>query len=129
MIKKIVRDTEGNVITERPIGEIEIIRSPFRCIITREGQENAEKGNRVIARCSVLILANSKIHKFKLDLWGHNAAYWNSRVHLINNFIVKTFCDITWRGAFVQAENYFNAECDKYEHLLFEREQVLKNAE
>ena len=43
MIQKIVKDTEGNVITERPIGEIEIIRPPFRCIIKRDGQEDAEK--------------------------------------------------------------------------------------
>lgn len=48
---------------------------------------------------------------------------------LINSFIVKTFCDITWRGAFAQAEKYFNDECDKYERLLFEREQALKNAD
>ena len=46
MIRKIVRDTEGNIITERPIGEIEIIRPPFRCIIKRNGQEDAKKGNR-----------------------------------------------------------------------------------
>lgn len=43
MIRKIVRDTEGNIITERPIGEIEIIRPPFRCIIKRNGQEDAKK--------------------------------------------------------------------------------------
>ena len=129
MIQKIVKDTEGNVITERPIGEIEIIRPPFRCIIKRDGQEDAEKGNRVVVRCLVLILANSKIHKFKSYLWGRNAFYWHNRVHIINNFITKTFCDITWGGAFALAEKYFNDECDKYEHLLFEREQALKNAE
>lgn len=129
MIQKIIRDTEGYIITERPIGEIEIIRPPFRCIIKREGQEDAEKGNRVVVRCSVLILGNSNIHKFKSDLWGRNAAYWNSRVHLINNFMTKTFRDTTWGEAFVQAEKYFNEECDKYEHFLFEREQALKNAE
>lgn len=83
----------------------------------------------MIVKCSVLILANSKIHKFKSDLWGRNAAYWNSRVHIISNFITKTFRDTTWREAFVQAEQYFNEGCDKYECLLFEREQAFKNAE
>ena len=129
MIRKIVRDTEGNIITERPIGEIEIIRPPFRCIIKRNGQEDAKKGNRVVVRCSVLILPNSKIHKFKLDLWGCKAIYWHNRVHIISNFITTTFCDITWGGAFGLAEKFFNDECDKYEHLLFESEQALKNAE
>lgn len=60
MIQKIIRDTDGNVITEKPVGEIEIIRPPFRCIIKREGQEDAEKGNRIVVRCSVLIFRQLK---------------------------------------------------------------------
>lgn len=34
MIQKIIRDTDGNVITEKPIGEIEIIRPPLDVLLS-----------------------------------------------------------------------------------------------
>ena len=125
MIQKIVRDIDGNVITERPIGEIEIIRPPFKCVIKREGQENHELGNRVVVLCTPYIIDNSMVCEF-------NSYFFEEEIWCLNKVrkgACKRFLDNVWNGAFAQAEKYFNDECDRYEHLLFEREQALKNAE
>lgn len=76
MIQKIIRDTDGNVITERPVGEIEIIRPPFRCIIKRNGQENPDKGNRVSVRCTPSTIANMEVSRFSIVLWGASMGVW-----------------------------------------------------
>lgn len=129
MVEKIIRDIDGNVITEKPIGEVEIIRLPFRCVIKRNGQEDATKGNRVAVRCSLFTVKNSTIHKFNSVLWGFNVTWLNHRIGRILNFANRDFFGDTWKDAFEQAENYFNDGCNKYEYLIHEREQALKNAE
>lgn len=129
MIKKIVRDTEGNIITERPISEIEIIRPPFRCIIKRNGQEDPNKGNRVIVKCSFFTTESPIIRRFNFDLWGIYCVVLNGRIGKVTNFANRDFLSDTWKDAFEQAERCFCEGCDQYERLIFEREQALKNAE
>lgn len=129
MIQKIIRDTEGNLIAERPIGEIEIIRPPFRCVIKRNGQEKPEKGNQVVVECSPLVCEDSEVYEFSVVLWRFTAKVWNDRKCNLRNTVKENFSGNTWKEAFEKAEKYFNDVCDKYEHLLFERDQALKNAE
>lgn len=129
MIQKIIRDTEGNVITERPIGEIELIRPPFRCIIKRNGQEDPQKGNKVVVQCSPLVCEGTDVYEFDVVFWGFKAKVWNNKKSNIRNTVKKNIVGNTWKEAFEQAEFYFNEGCDQYERLLFEREQALKNAE
>lgn len=125
MIQKIIRDTDGNVITEKPIGEIEIIRPPFKCVIKRNGQESPEKGNRVIVQLVPFVFNDSMVCEFNISFFRLGTKYINKN----KKGVAELFWDNTWKGAFEQAESYFNAECIKYERLLFERDQALKNAE
>lgn len=123
-MKKIIKDLNENIITEMPIGSIEIIRPPFKCLITRKGQEDPEIGNRVIVTCIVTLFSESKIVPFNESIFGKYCRYWNDEYQKTEDFI-----DTTWAKAFEQAEIYFKEECSRYERLVSERELFLKNAE
>lgn len=125
-MERIIRDTDGNVISERPIGEIEIIRPPFRCIIRRDGQESPEKGNGVSVRCIPSTIVEMEVYRFSIVLWGASMGVWIAGRRDYNG---SCFIGNTWKEAFEKAEIYFNEGCDNYERLVFERKQALKNAE